>query len=91
VLGLERERLESLLTARLDIDHPETVARQAEVDAVKQRTDDRFERQGALMPYGQLLPQAFRARNERIDDQIAATSSAEPEGLSASGFVRENE
>jgi fumarate reductase flavoprotein subunit len=52
-------------------DHPDTAARQAEVDAVKERIADRFERQRALMPYEQLLPEKLRGRNERIDDRFA--------------------
>ena len=54
------------------IDHPETPARQAEVDAVKARVADRFERQRALMPYETLLPEALRGRNERIDERFSA-------------------
>jgi len=73
------------------VDHPETAARQADVDATKQRITDRFERQHALMPYEQLLPQRFRARNERIDEPMVATSPADAEEVAATGFVWENE
>ncbi len=52
-------------------DHPDTAARQAEVDTMKERISDRFERQRALMPYEHLLPEKFRGRNERIDDRFA--------------------
>jgi fumarate reductase flavoprotein subunit len=73
------------------VDHPDAAARQAEVDAVKQRLGDRFERQRVLMPFENLLPRALRAPNERIDDLIAAAASAEPEEAAEPGFVRENE
>jgi len=60
------------------LDHPGTAARQAEVDAAKQKIDDRFERQRALMPYEHLLPDKLRARNERIDER---TPSAAPSAV----------
>jgi len=72
-------------------DHPDTAARQAEVDAVKQRIGDRFERQRALMPYEQLLPATLRGRNERIDDSMRVTEPAKAEELPESGFVWESE
>jgi fumarate reductase flavoprotein subunit len=50
------------------VDHPDTPARQAEVEAVKQRVSDRFELQQALLPYEHLLPERLRGRNERIDE-----------------------
>jgi len=53
------------------VDHPATPARQAEVDAAKQKITDRFELQQALMPYQQLLPERLRGRNERIDEPFA--------------------
>jgi fumarate reductase flavoprotein subunit len=71
-------------------DHPDTPARQAEVDAVKQRTEDRFERQRALMPYEQLLPPGLRGRNERIDERLPPKSAALEEA-EQTGFVWENE
>jgi fumarate reductase flavoprotein subunit len=52
------------------VDHPDTPPRQAEVDAIKARIADRFERQAALMPYEQLLPERLRGRNERIDEPL---------------------
>jgi len=61
------------------VDHPDTAARQAEVDAVKQKIGDRFERQHALMPYEHLLPERLRERNERIDDRVVSPSPAEAE------------
>jgi fumarate reductase flavoprotein subunit len=51
-------------------DHPDTAARQAAVDAVKDRMPDRFERQRELMPYEHLLPEPLRGRNERIDERF---------------------
>jgi fumarate reductase flavoprotein subunit len=56
--------------ARDYTEHPDTPARQQEVDAAKQKIEDRFERQRALMPYEHLLPERLRARNERIDDPL---------------------
>jgi len=54
------------------VDHPDTAARAAEVAAVRERLKDapRFEMQRALMPYQELLPQALRGRNERIDEPL---------------------
>jgi fumarate reductase flavoprotein subunit len=70
-------------------DHPDTAARQAEVDAVKQRISDRFERQRALMPYEHLLPEALRGRNERIDEMFPPI---EPDkGTPESTFAWESE
>jgi len=71
-------------------DHPDTSARQAEVEAVKQKVADRFERQRALMPYEQLLPKPLRGRNERIDDRFPAAPPARAEPVAA-GFVWESE
>jgi fumarate reductase flavoprotein subunit len=54
------------------VDHPDTAARQAAVDAIKeQHADDRFARQAALMPYEDMLPARLRGRNERIDEPMA--------------------
>jgi fumarate reductase flavoprotein subunit len=71
-------------------DHPDTSARQAEVEAVKQQIADRFERQRALMPYEQLLPKPLRGRNERIDNRFSAAPPARAEPVAA-GFVWESE
>jgi fumarate reductase flavoprotein subunit len=54
------------------VDHPDTPARQAEVEAAKQKLTDRFALQEALMPYQHLLPERLRGRNERIDEPLAA-------------------
>ena len=71
------------------VDHPATATRQAEVDGMKEKVADRFERQRALMPYEDLLPKRFRGRNERIDDRISAAPASEAE--EAPGFVWETE
>ena len=57
--------------ARDYIDHPDTPARQAEVDGLKAKLAgaDRFELQRALMPYEHLLPPKLRGPNERIDER----------------------
>jgi fumarate reductase flavoprotein subunit len=55
------------------VDHPDTPARLAEVEAVKEKISDRFARQQALMPYEQLLPPRLRGRNERIDEPMPAS------------------
>jgi fumarate reductase flavoprotein subunit len=54
------------------VDHPDTVARAAEVAALRERMKDapRFEVQRELMPYDHLLPEALRGRNERIDEPL---------------------
>ncbi len=57
--------------ARDYIDHPDTAARLAEVEAARQKLGDRFELQQALMPYAHLLPARLRGRNERIDEPLA--------------------
>jgi fumarate reductase flavoprotein subunit len=50
------------------VDHPDTPARQAEVEAAKQKAANRFAQQQALMPFEHLLPARLRGRNERIDE-----------------------
>ena len=72
-------------------DHPDTAARQAEVDATKQRLGDRFERQRALMPYEHLLPESLRGKNERIDERMPPAGAAAAENGEPTGFVWENE
>jgi fumarate reductase flavoprotein subunit len=54
------------------LDHPETAARQKDVDAIRQNLAGagRFAVQEALMPYETLLPPRFRGRNERIDERF---------------------
>ena len=55
------------------IDHPDTAARQPEVDALRAKLEPagRFAVQKALMPYEDLLPPRFRGRNERIDERLS--------------------
>jgi fumarate reductase flavoprotein subunit len=53
------------------VEHPDTAARTAEVEAVRQRGGDRYAIQRALLPYEHLLPERFRGPNERIDDRKA--------------------
>jgi fumarate reductase flavoprotein subunit len=72
-------------------DHPDTAARQAEVEATKTRHTDRFERQHALMPYEHLLPPSLRGRNERIDERMPARPSAPADELPESAFAWESE
>ena len=55
------------------VDHPETPARLAEVEALKQKIGDRFDLQRTLMPYEHLLPERLRGRNERIDEPMPAS------------------
>jgi fumarate reductase flavoprotein subunit len=71
--------------------HPDTPGRQAEVDAVRERLPDRFERQHALMPYEHLLPEPLRGKNERIDDRLPPAAPSREPHVEQSGFVRENE
>jgi len=58
--------------ARDYVDHPDTVRRVAEIEALKGRLAgaDRFSVQNALMPYEHLLPQSLRGKNERIDERL---------------------
>ena len=58
--------------AKYYIDHPDTAARVAEIDALKKQFDDadRFALQERLMPYEDLLPERFRGKNERIDEMM---------------------
>jgi fumarate reductase flavoprotein subunit len=55
------------------VDHPDTAARLAVVEALKQKIGDRFELQSTLMPYEHLLPERLRGRNERIDEPLPAS------------------
>jgi fumarate reductase flavoprotein subunit len=54
------------------VDHPDTQARAAEVETIRQRGGGRFAIQRALMPYEHLLPERLRGHNERIDELQAA-------------------
>jgi fumarate reductase flavoprotein subunit len=58
------------------VDHPDTAARLAEVEALKARlAGDRFALQQTLMPFDNLLPARLRGRNERIDEPMAARAA----------------
>ena len=70
--------------------HPASEARQAEVDATKQRIGDRFDLQRALMPYEHLLPARYRGRNERIDDRFPPPANGGKE-IPESEFAWESE
>ncbi len=53
-------------------DHPDTAARQKEVDALRAKLAPagRLAVQKALLPYEELLPPRFRGPNERIDERL---------------------
>ncbi len=72
-------------------DHPDTDARQAEVDAAKARIGDRFELQRALMPYEHLLPERYRGRNERIDERLPVERDSGAKETPESAFAWESE
>ena len=61
----------------VEIAHPETAGRKAEVEATRERLKnvDRFEIQKALMPFEHLLPQRYRGHNERLDEPLSDVSS----------------
>ena len=52
------------------IDHPDTAARAAEVEAIRKSAGDRFAVQDQLMAFRHLLPDSLRGRNERIDERL---------------------
>ena len=53
------------------IEHPDTVQRQAQIEAIRTAGGaDRHEVQARIMPYDHLLPQRLRCRNERIDEKL---------------------
>jgi fumarate reductase flavoprotein subunit len=57
--------------AKDHVEHPDTAARAAEVEAIRKTGGlDRFALQARLMPYAHLLPGRFRGRNERIDERF---------------------
>jgi len=53
------------------VDHPDTARRLEEVATIRSRMADadRFAVQAALMPVDHLLPERFRGRNERIEEE----------------------
>jgi fumarate reductase flavoprotein subunit len=73
------------------VDHPATAARRAEVDAVKEKIVDRFDRQRTLMPYEHLLPAKLRGKNERIDERLPPGEPNGAEEAAEGGFLWENE
>ena len=54
----------------LNIEHPKTKKRLEEVEAIKERYDDRFERQEKLMPFRDKLPKRYQGRNERLNERF---------------------
>ena len=59
------------------VDHPDTPARAAQVEAMRKAGGpDRFALQAKLMPYEHLLPPRFRGRNERIDEPLSSNLAA---------------
>ena len=72
-------------------DHPDTAARQAEVEAAKKKISDRYELQRTLMPYEQILPERFRGRNERIDDLLPPAPPSHEEEVDEHAFRWESE
>ncbi|HYA20935.1 MAG TPA: fumarate reductase flavoprotein subunit [Burkholderiales bacterium] len=72
-------------------DHPDTAARQAEVDAAKKKISDRYELQRSLMPYEHLLPERFRGRNERIGDRFPPAPPSHVEIDHEPAFLWESE
>ncbi|MDX1696376.1 MAG: fumarate reductase flavoprotein subunit, partial [Ketobacteraceae bacterium] len=62
------------------IDHPDTPARQAQVEQAKASCKDRFELQETLMPYSELLPENLRGRNERLAEPLDDRTAAEGAG-----------
>lgn len=63
--------------ARDYLDHPDTAARQAEVERLRaQHAGDRFALQEALMPFKHLLPEQYRGRNERVDEPLRGKVAA---------------
>ncbi len=60
------------------IEHPDTAARQAEVDRLRAEVgaQGRFAVQQALMAYADKLPECYRGKNERIDEPLDADDAA---------------
>ena len=54
---------------RNHIEHPDSAARQAQIDALLEpiAADDRRARQAALMPFEHLLPEKYRPANQRLE------------------------
>jgi fumarate reductase flavoprotein subunit len=63
--------------ARDYIEHPDTAARQSEVERIRTApAGDRIAQQQALMPFKQLLPEQYRGRNERVAEPLGAEVAA---------------
>ncbi|TCS44031.1 fumarate reductase flavoprotein subunit [Reinekea marinisedimentorum] len=58
------------------IDHPDTEARQLQVDSAAKQQTDRYQLQQSLMPFKHMLPEKLRGRNERLDEPLANTDKA---------------
>lgn len=54
------------------IDHPDTPQRIAQIEEIRKSNShsDRFALQSSLMAYDHLLPEPFRARNERLEEPV---------------------
>ena len=52
--------------AKDHIEHPETPPRQAEVERIAREQAEPADRQRALLPFEQLLPERFRGANARF-------------------------
>ncbi len=52
------------------VEHPDSEARQAEVDAVQAGEADRFAKQEKLMSFRELLPERYRNNNERLCEPL---------------------
>ena len=52
------------------IDHPDTARRTEQVDAItaQHKDGDRYAIQSGLLPFEQLLPEQYRGRNERLEE-----------------------
>jgi fumarate reductase flavoprotein subunit len=56
--------------SRDHVDHPDTAAREAEVEAARLAYSDRYSLQSALLPFEPLLPERLRGRNQRLGDAV---------------------
>ncbi len=54
----------------LNIVNAKSEIRQKEVDTIKAKYQDRFERQEALMPFRDKLPKKYQGRNERLSERF---------------------
>ncbi|RLT95996.1 fumarate reductase flavoprotein subunit [Ketobacter sp.] len=56
------------------IPHPDADTRQQQVDAIHRKTQNRFERQQALLPFHHLLPEKFHQNNARFQENSEGES-----------------